>query len=347
MTEAQIIYDMTPIIQRIVMVIATLCTFLSALAYDFELDGIYYNITSVRTVEVTYSYESGGSYSGDVKIPQMLIGDNKTYTVTSIGGGTFYKCNELTSVSMPNSVTSIGDWVFEDCISLEAIYVEPDNTAFCSLDGILYNKEMTELIRCPQKMASASMPNSVTSIGDKAFGGCSSLTSVTIPNSVISIGVFAFYDCSSLASVTMPNSVTSIGDYAFYNCSSLASMTIPNSVTSIGEGAFYVCSRLKAIYNQIIEPFSCAPYFSNDNLENTILYVPTGSLSAYEKVDPWRTFRNIREMDYSGVQGVEPDGDAKTEIGRYNLQGLEVDSYYKGLIIIRYSDGSYCKMYAK
>ena len=80
---------------------------------------------------------------------------------------------------------------------------------------------------------------------------------------------------------------------------------------------------------------------------NTILYVPAGSLAAYEKVDPWRNFWNIEEKDYSGIQGVEPDDDSKIEVGRYNLQGLKVDSDYKGLIIIRYSDGSYCKMYAK
>ena len=72
------------------------------------------------------------------------------------------------------------------------------------------------------------------------------------------------------------------------------------------------------------------PEFSNDNYKETVLYVPTGTLTAYEKVDPWREFRNIEEIDFSAIQGVVSDGDSKTEVGRYNLHGLEVHSDYKG-----------------
>ena len=96
-------------------------------------------------------------------------------------------------------------------------------------------------------LTSITIPNSVTSIGDVAFAACLSLTSVTIPNSVTSIGESAFSNCRSLTSVTIPNSVTSIGEYAFYNCSSLTSVTIPNSVTSIGYSAFAYCSSLTSI----------------------------------------------------------------------------------------------------
>ncbi|OYP63290.1 hypothetical protein CIK98_11950 [Prevotella sp. P2-180] len=114
----------------------------------------------------------------------------------------------LTSVTIPNSVTSIRICAFLGCSSLTSV----------------------------------TIPNSVTSIGERAFFYCSSLTSVTIPNSVTSIGERAFFYCSSLTSVTIPNSVTSIGNEAFYGCSSLTSVTIPNSVTSIGERAFAYCS---------------------------------------------------------------------------------------------------------
>ena len=87
--------------------------------------------------------------------------------------------------------------------------------------------------------------------------------------------------------------------------------------------------------------------FSDNILKNTILYIPKGTISAYEKVDPWRNFWNIEEMDYSGVKGIELDADSKIEVGRYNLQGLEVGSDYTGLIVIKYSDGTYCKQFAK
>ena len=125
----------------------------------------------------------------------------------------FVGCSSLTSVTIGNSVTSIGEGAFYECSGL----------------------------------ISVTIPNSVTSIGYCVFVGCSSLTSVTIGNSVTSIGDRAFYECSELTSVTIPNSVTSIGEEAFYECSGLTSVTIGNSVTSIGEGAFYECSGLISV----------------------------------------------------------------------------------------------------
>ena len=96
-------------------------------------------------------------------------------------------------------------------------------------------------------MTSVTIPNSVTSIGERAFSYCAGLTSVTIGNSVTNIGDYAFYECSGLTSVTIGNSVTNIGDYAFYGCSGLTSVTIPNSVTSIGRYAFEYCSGLTSV----------------------------------------------------------------------------------------------------
>ena len=96
----------------------------------------------------------------------------------------------------------------------------------------------------------------------------------------------------------------------------------------------------------MVEPVICYPYFSDDNYSNATLYVPIGALSAYKNVDPWSNFLNIEEIDFSGVDGIEAAGDSKTEVGRYNLHGVEVGDDYKGLIVIKYSDGTCCKKYS-
>ena len=177
---------------------------------------------------------------GEITIPN---------SVTSIDSSAFYGCSSLTSVTMSDSVTSIGNPAFENCTSLTSIEVSDNNGNYSSVDGVLFNKDKSELITYPAGKTDSEyvIPNSVISIGDSAFENCTSLTSVTIPDSVTIIGRYAFENCTSLTSVTIPNSVTSIGDYAFYNCTSLTSVTIPDSVTSIGSGAFENCTSLKSI----------------------------------------------------------------------------------------------------
>ena len=208
-------------------------------------------------------------------------------------------------------MTSIGNRAFSGCRSLESINVDPGNVNYSTIYGILYNKDATSLICCPGAKSTAAIPNSVTSIGEDAFRNCKSLTSVTIPNSVTSIGDYAFCWCSSLTSVTIPNSVTSIGEDAFSWCSSLTSVTIPNSVTYIGEDAFEECESLKSIYMLCEVPIECSPGFEESSLKQAVLYVPTGTKTEYEKVDPWRNFWNIVETDFSGdfsgINGIEAD----------------------------------------
>ena len=130
---------------------------------------------------------------------------------------------------------------------------------------------------------------------------------MTIGNSVTSIGDYAFESCTNLTSVTIPNSVTSIGKSAFEDCTYLTSVTIGNSVTSIGSWAFEDCDNLKNIYMQCEVPIECDPAFSYNSLKEAILYVPVGTKAEYEKVDPWRNFWNIEEMDFSGIDGIVAD----------------------------------------
>ena len=205
--------------------------------------GIYtYEVSSDNKVTITGCNKSA---NGAITIPSEIDGK----PVTSIGYEAFYKCTGLTSITIPNSVTSIGDWAFNHCTGLTSINVASGNNYYSDNNGVLFNKKKTELIRYPEgkSQTSYTIPDSVTSIEDCAFDGCSGLTSITIPNSVTSIGDDAFAGCSGLTSITIPNSVTSIGHWAFDGCTGLTSITIPNSVTSIGDYAFDGCTGLTSI----------------------------------------------------------------------------------------------------
>ncbi len=242
-------------------------------------------------------------------------------SVTSIGKYAFYNCSGLTSVTIPNSVTSIGYGAFGGCSGLTSVTVDKNNGTYDSRDNcnaIIETSTNKLIVGCKN----TTIPNSVTSIGDRAFEGCSGLTSVTIGNSVTSIGRYAFYNCSGLTSVTIPNSVTSIGEHAFYNCSGLTSVTIGNSVTSIGNYAFFNCSGLTKLVSLAVEPPTC----DNGALKKVDktscqLLVPEESINKYKTANQWKEFLNI--LGYDGVDDVSVDSqNAVYEV--YNLQGVRV-----------------------
>ena len=218
--------------------------------------------------------------------------------VTSIGEKAFEGCRGLTSVTIPNSVTSIGVGAFSRCSGLTSINVASGNTHYSSIDGVLYNYVQDTLIQCPGAKTSVTIPNSVTSIGEEAFYGCSGLTSVTIPNSVTSIGNSAFYGCSGLTSVTIGNNVTSIGGGAFENCSGLTSVTIPNSVTSIGGSAFSGCSGLTSVRCLASAPPSIGSSSFSGISSTCTLTVSCVSLDAYIGSD-WNTYFGGRILEDS------------------------------------------------
>jgi hypothetical protein len=257
-------------------------------------------------------------------------------SVTSIGSGAFSQCHGLTSITLPESVTTVGDYAFMDC----------------------------------EWLTSITIPNSVTSIGSGAFSQCRGLTEInvsgtnyhlaenvgagqvwipysdeglnsdcsnvvgslaigdlTLPDSVTSIGYHAFAGCN-ITSITIPNTVTSIGERAFFNCLNLSSVTIPESVTSIGEYAFgggFWYSYVTSVTNRSSVPqtisgtvFTC--------LWSITLYVPTGSLSAYQNAEVWKDFNNIVETstfttpsdNYATIEWVAVDNAAGYNISVYS-----------------------------
>ena len=214
--------------------------------------------------DYTSSSTPWDSYKNAIKT--LIIGDS----VTSIGNVAFYDCINLDSIIIPNSLTSIGNFAFENCSSLISI----------------------------------TFPDSLKSIGTCAFQNCSNLTSIIFSNSVTSIGDMAFAVCNSLTSVTIPHSVTTIGNTVFGGCSNLSFLSIGNSVASMGSNVFANCSSLASIISHcVIPPVLGTTAFGNVPT-NIPVYVPCGSKSAYQDSVGWSDFTNyITIPDTVGTTG--------------------------------------------
>jgi hypothetical protein len=256
--------------QAILSIILMLLPMLAS-AEPVEINGIFYNLTTkTKQAEVTIN---PNQYSGEVIVPETVEYNGITYVVTSIDDKAFYACYDLTSITIPDSVSIIGDQSFYSCYCLSNLKIGNGVTsigvgAFTSCSGL----------------TSISMPNSLLSIGRYAFSDCTSIKSITISSSITSIGEMAFYGCESLTSVhitdlerwlniyfefqysnplnyahhlylngneikdlVIPNNVTRINDYAFLGCSGITSVMIPESVNEIGIYAFKDCTGLTSV----------------------------------------------------------------------------------------------------
>ncbi len=197
--------------KKILILVCAILFSSTLFAQYFQQNGMSYRVISGSSnVETTGVSDKSISH---FEIPETVSYNGNTYTITTIGAGSFQNCANLTSVTLPNSITTIEDAAFLSCSSLQNI----------------------------------TLPSNITSIGNFAFLNCNSLTSITLPNSITSIGNNAFQNCTSLTSITLPNNITSIGNNTFYGCTALTSITLPNSITSIGNYTFLGCTALTSV----------------------------------------------------------------------------------------------------
>ncbi|MEI6555483.1 MAG: leucine-rich repeat protein [Paludibacter sp.] len=252
-----------------------------------------------------YASPDGVLFNKDLtKLVYIPTGRSGTYLVPPavqiIGSNAFYGCKLITSVTIPNNVSVIESRAFGYNSLLTGFVTASDQPNLSVSDGVLFNKDFTELIVCPSgKSGSYTIPATVNTIRESGFIRCEKLTSIVIPKNVTKIDTCAFFYCSALTNITIPETVTYFGGYSFYACLKLASVTIPSITKYIGTSVFAYCNALTAINANPATPVnltSSPSVFYNVNKTNCKLNVPIGSKSLYQAATSWKDFINIMEL---------------------------------------------------
>lgn len=250
------------------------CTSLTNLAVAAENP----NYADVDGVLFDHSFETLLQYPGG-RAGSYAIPDG----VTTLGDSALAFAVLLTDLTIPASLTTLGDWPFEGCVALETVAVESGNPSYASMEGLLYDVSLEVLLQCPPGRTGACVvADGALSIADFAFNGCKQLKEVTVPGSVETIGNGAFAECSNLERVNLTNGVLSIGEWAFGDSPALASIFLPASISAIGAGAFSGCAALTAISVDAGNPsFTSVDGVLFDNPMTTLLQYAPGKLGPY------------------------------------------------------------------
>ena len=290
------------------------------------------NISEINlpnSLETIRNNAFGGNSLSEINLPTSL---------KEIGNEAFYN-NDLTEVHIPASVEKIGTAVFA-ANPTDYFSIDEANANYTVANGMIFTKDMATIVACPQNKTSAVLPQTVTKIEESAFSE-TNIESVTMPNSITEIGAYAFYGCRYLKGATIPDGVKEIKVGTFMNCPEMTTLTISRSVEYIADGAFSDCNTLQTVYSLNPEPpvlENGGYYYSGPwpwDLSQTTLYVPQGSLAAYQGAEGWNVFSRMLELDPTAIDAAEAGG---VEISATS-GGIAISGAAEGLPVSVYDEG--------
>lgn len=329
------------------------------------IDNINYTLDhAAKTAEVT------GCLAGItvINIPNSITVKGVKYAVTSVKASAFQANRNITTMSLPASLKTVGTDAFRNVQNLRALYIE-DLAAWCGIEfangnanpiynvfptrenqwgkvyfnNTLFNGELTVPVGVTslnrsfyglKTLTKVNLPEGLKTIGDQAFANTSKLTAIELPSSVVSVGS-AFFGCEALASATLNEGLETMGNNMFYNCKALTSIVIPASVKTIGGTTFMSCSKIADVKSLSTVPPVCASDLTFDYCSTAKLIVPAESIAAYKEATGWKVFTNVEGIGTTAIEGVEADENAPVEY--YNIQGMKVaaDNLTPGIYVKR------------